>query len=190
MPFRNALESILRAYRNLSERERKMVLALGLVFLGLLLVVPAGLLSYSISSLESENEELGQVLRDIRRDRALLETRQKEARCMQRRYEQSTPALGSFLEAKAKEQGLAVREITDEPQQEIRGFTRSHVRVTLTEVDLRSIVDLMVSIETSPFPVAINEIQIDHSPPGDKYTLRLGVVAFARQQKGKSLAIR
>jgi hypothetical protein len=42
-------------------------------------------------------------------------------------------------------------------------------------------VQLLSGIIASPYPVAIDHVQIEHFNPGDVYNLKFGVVTFDRQ---------
>lgn len=174
----SALEPVRRFWENLNERERKLVAVLGVVLILLVVVLPLYLATASISDTEEENLEIASLIREINRSKGRLQEREAERRATERRYQTKAPALGSFVEAKAREVSLAVREVTDQPEQVSGGFRRRSVRATLPGVGLRAVVDLMASIENSPFPVAIDQIHIEHFQPGDRYNVTLGVVAY------------
>jgi hypothetical protein len=176
------LEPVRRAWENLNERERRLVGILGAVTALLLVGVPLYLSTASISDLESENREMATVIREIGRARTKLSEREAERRATEQRYQTKAPALGSFLEAKAREVELSVREVTDQPEKVAGGFRRRSVRATLPGVGLRAVIDLMASIENSPYPVAIDQIHIEHYQSGDRYNVTLGVVAYDRLQ--------
>src|SRR5688500_12412576 len=150
----------------------------------LIVVLPLYLATSSISDTEEENREIASLIREINRSKGRLQEREAERRATERRYQTKAPALGSFVEAKAREVSLAVREVTDQPEQVSGGFRRRSVRATLPGVGLRAVVDLMASIENSPFPVAIDQIHVEHFQSGDRYNVTLGVVAYDRIRPG------
>jgi hypothetical protein len=181
----NATDGLRRYYDNLNERERKLVGLLGLV-LGLIVVVlPLYLLTHAIGQLEEENRDINAVLRDISRSRAKLQEREAEREASARRYARKAPPLGSFIEAKAQSQGLRVREVNDQPEKKIGDFTRRHTRVTLPNVGLKPVIEMMAAIENSPYPVAIERVRIEHFRSGDQYNVQLGVIAFDAEDAGK-----
>jgi hypothetical protein len=83
----------------------------------------------------------------------------------------------------AAEQGLTVREVTDQPEKELGEYRRRHVRVTLPNVGLAEVVRMMAAIANSPYPVAIERIHIDHFRTGNQFNVQLGVVAFDRRAR-------
>lgn len=174
----------LRAYTDgLNERERKLLGVLGVVFALIVVVLPLYVVTSSISDIEEENREISLVLRDIGRARATLAQRQAEREAARARYRQAAPPLGSFLEARAAEQELSLREVTDQPEKVVGEFRRRNVRATLPSVGLRKAIKLLTSIENSRFPVAVERIQIEHFRGGeDNYNVQVGVIAYDAQE--------
>ncbi len=174
----------LRAYTDgLNERERKLLGVLGVVFALIVVVLPLYVVTSSISDIEEENREISLVLRDIGRARTTLAQRQAEREAARARYRQSAPPLGSFLEARAAEQELSLREVTDQPEKVVGEFRRRNVRATLPSVGLRKAIKLLTSIENSRFPVAVERIQIEHFRGGeDNYNVQIGVIAYDAQE--------
>lgn len=181
----SATESARRAYENLNERERKLVLALGAVLAVIVILLPLYVMNSSISSIEDDNRAISDVLREIDHSRPSILRHQAERRAVMRLYEHQAPALGSFLEKLAGDQGIAVREVSDQPQKDLGRYRRRHIRVTLPNVGLAAIIRMMAAIENSPYPVSIERIHIDHYRGGDQYTVQLGVVAYDLEEKGK-----
>ena len=179
-------ERIETAVANLNERERKLLTLLGVVFLALVVLLPLYLITSSISDIETENQAITEVLRDIRRARPQLAQREAERRAAAARYARPAPPLGSFIEARAGEQQLTLREVTNQPDRALGEFTRRNVRATMPGVGLRPVVKMFTSIENSPFPVAVEQIQIEHFRPGDAYNVQVGVVAFERTESESS----
>lgn len=175
-------ERIETAIANLNERERKLLTLLGVVFIALVVILPLYLITSSISDIETENQAITEVLRDIRRARPQLAQREAERRAAVARYARPAPPLGSFIEARAGEQQLTLREVTNQPDRALGEFTRRNVRATMPGVGLRPVVKMFTSIENSPFPVAVEQIQIEHFRPGDAYNVQVGVVAFDRNE--------
>lgn len=177
-------ENARRAYENLNERERKLVLALGAVMVVLLILLPLYLMNASISNTEEDNTAISDVLREIDHSRSAIIRRQAEHRAAMRLYEHQAPPLGSFLEKRAKEQGITVREVNDQPQKDLGRYRRREVRATLPNVGLAAVIRMMAAIENSPYPVAIERIHIDHYRSGDQYNVQLGVVAYDLEESG------
>lgn len=179
--FGNAVDSARRAYENLNERERRLVVVLGAVLAAIVVLLPVYLLTSAISDIETENRELASVLRDISRARPTLAERAAAREAAERKYDQPAPELRRFVEAKGGEVGVAVRETTGQPEKVSDGYVRKHLRVNLSNVELRPVVLMMEAIENSPYPIAINRLQIDHYQQGGNYSVQMDVIAFERQ---------
>lgn len=173
-------DSIGNAFANLNERERRLVGLLGVVFAMIVVVLPLYLMTAAISDIESENREIASVLRDISRARGTLESRRSERERAMKRYDVQAPALRQFVAAKGEAAGLSIRETTPQPEKVFGQFTRRHLRVILPGVGLRPVVEMMASIDNSPYPVAIKRVQIEHYRTGDSYNVQLDVVAYDR----------
>lgn len=175
----SSVESGRRMYENLNEREKKLVVVLGGVLLLIVVVLPLYLLTSSISDMEERNREIATTLREIDRARPSLRERELERKAAEERYRTPAPPLGSFIEAKAGEQGLTVREVNDQPEKDLGDYKRRHTRVTLPNVGIKEVVNMMAAIENGPYPVAIERIQVEHF--GERYNLQLGVVAYDKK---------
>ncbi len=176
----NPLESLAQSWQGLNERERRMVGALGATLVALVLFGIFFVSQSAVSEVEEESEQIATVLAEIGRARTRLAARAAERDAAERRYATKAPALGSFVEANARENQLTLREVVDQPDEVMGRYKRRAVNVQLPNVELRPIVDLMASIENSPYPVAIEEIQVEHFQAGDQYNVKLGVVAYDR----------
>ncbi len=174
----DVMSKLQGAFENLNDRERKLVMALGLVLVMIVVVLPLYLVTSSISGIEEENEQIATVLREINRARGTLAQREAEREAAAARYREAAPPLGSFLEARAAEQELTIREVNDQPDKTLGGFQRRNVRATLPGVGLRPVIKMFTAIENSPHPVALERIQIEHFRSGDNYNVTVGVVTY------------
>ena len=167
----------------LTDRERRLLGLLAVVAAALAVLSPLLWLQGAVDELQRQGEQMRQVLRELRRSRARLLERQAEQRALQERYRRKAPPLGSFVEAKAREHGLRITEVADQPDKELDGYRRRHTRVTLPNVDIAAFVRMVAAIKNSPYPVAIERIQIDHY--GERFNAQLGVYAYdAPQRRG------
>ncbi|MEM9191099.1 MAG: hypothetical protein AAGF12_18095 [Myxococcota bacterium] len=174
--------SIISMFEGLNDRERLLVSILGTVLGAVILFLPLWLVWGAISEVEAENAELRTVLRDIGRAGPELAERRAQEEAANRRYDNKAPALGSFLEAKAREAGYdRPLTVTNQPEKNMDDFHRRHVRANLTRVGLRTAVDLITNVENSRYPVAVEQLQIDHHQSGDQYSVQLGVITFDRR---------
>jgi type II secretory pathway component PulM len=174
------LDRLRSTWDNLNDRERRMLLLLGGVFVTLLLLVPPIMLTLGNNELETQNDELRSVLEQLSIQHVRLAQLIEDRRNADMRYRNKTPPLGSFMEAEAKKQGLTLQEVTDQPEKTVGRYLRRSVSVSLPQVGLTPVISLLSSIVESGHPVAIEQIQIDHFQPGDQYSVRLGILTYDR----------
>jgi len=175
------VQKVGRYLEGLNDRERRLLGLMGGVFLVLAVFLPIFFVGSAISDLETQNDELREVLDDIQRAGPTLDARRAERDAAMARYQREAPPLGSFLEEKAREQSLTLREVNDSPEQTVGNYTRRQVRVTLPGVQLLPVVKMLTRIENSGLPVTIDRIQIEHFREGeDSYNVQLGVSAYDR----------
>lgn len=176
------LERLRTSFDNLSEREKKLVSLMGGVLGVFVLGLPLLLMYTRNLDLQDENDALRAVLQQIELKGPQYAMLAEERRAAKARYLNQTPPLGSFLEAEATKQGITVKEFTDQPQKTVGDYLRRNVRVSFNGVELTPTVNLMSNIVGSNYPVAIEQIQIEHYQTGDKYNVKLGVLTFDKQK--------
>lgn len=177
----------LRDYwEKLSDRERKMLSSMGGVLLTLIVFVAIWTTSSAVAEVEEERDEIRRVLADIDRASELLAKRRTERLAIEARYQIKAPALAAYMERKAKEQGLEVRQVSEEPEKSLNGYRRQSVRAGMSGVSLRPIMHLLAAIEQEPAPMAIERLVMEHYSPGDSYKVDIGVSAFDAPEKGAS----
>jgi hypothetical protein len=182
------LERIRGAWDDLNDRERRLVGTLAVAGAIFLLGFPLFWVMRGNTEIEDENAQLRVALRLLGEKRAQLMALAEARRTSETRYSRRTPPLGSFLEEEAKKHGLTIREMTDQPEKTAGNYHRRSVRASINDVGLTGIVDLLSGIERSPYPVAVDHIQIEHYQPGDMYRVKVGVLTFDKQQRGASSA--
>lgn len=174
-------DRIQGAVANLNERERNLLGAMGVVLVGLIVFLPLYLVSSSISEISAENAGISNVLRDIARARPQLAQREAEREASMARYRTAAPPLGSFMEARASEQELTLREVNEQPAKVIGEFRRRNTRATLPNVGLRPVVKMLTAIVNSRYPVALERLQFEHFRSGDTYNVQVGIVTYSRE---------
>lgn len=177
------IERAKQAFENLNERERKLVIMLGALLAAFILGLPLLLMHGGNRDLEEENAQYRTLLEKLV-DKGPQYAQLAEARSQALRlYSQKTPPLGSFLEAEARKQGLTVKEVNDQPEKSSGGFLRRSVSASFPSIELTPALQLMAGLVGSPYPVAIEQIQLEHYQPGDQYNLKLAVLTFDKVAK-------
>lgn len=176
------IANLKRAFDDLSEREKKLVITMGSIAAAMAIILPMYLVGSSVAELEEENAELSAVIAEIEASRKDLVKRKAEAELMMSRYDQKAPPLGTFIEQEARKQGLALQQVVDQPREALGDYTRRRVRVDLQKVSMRPILDLLVALENSPYPVTIDRLQIDHPQDGDSFSVQIGLSTYDRAE--------
>jgi hypothetical protein len=179
------LANLKRAFDDLSEREQRLVIAMGGIALAMMVVLPMYVVGSSVAALEEENAELSAVIAEIEASRKDLVKRKAEAELMLSRYETKAPPLGTFVEQQARLQELALQQVVDQPKQVMGDYTRRRVRVDLQKISMRPFLDLLAALENSPYPVAIDRLQIDHPQEGDVFSVQVGLSTYDRTEPGE-----
>jgi hypothetical protein len=177
----DALDDVRNWADALSNRERRLLTMMALVFLAVGIVLPMYVAVASISDIETENEEIVRVLQDIRRSEPRLLQQKAERRAVERLYNRKAPTLGGFLEERAQQYGVTGLGITDQPKLDIGGYSRRSVRVSLPVVELRPLIEMLADIENSSYPVSIEGIQMTGGRMRTGYTVKLAVNAYDRE---------
>lgn len=177
------LDSIRDYWEKLSDRERRMLSIMGATLVALVVFAGVWVTSSAVAEVADERDGIRSVLADIDRAGDLLAKRHTERRAMEQRYQLKAPALAAFIESKAKEQGLEVRQVMEEPEKTINGYRRQSVRAGLSGVSLRPFMHLLAAIEQEASPLAIERLVIEHYSLGDTYKVDIGVSAFDAPKK-------
>ncbi|MDH3622250.1 MAG: type II secretion system protein M [Myxococcales bacterium] len=181
MAFGDAFDNLRGWFDTLNQRERRLLVMMGSVFALMSLVVPMYLMLATISDIETENTDINEVLSDIYRSEARLQQQKAERRAVERLYNRKTPSLGGFLEESAQQYGVSGLSITDQPKLDMGNYSRRSVRVSLPNVELRPLIDMLADIKNSSYPVAIERIQLDGARLRTSYSAKLAVNAYDRE---------
>jgi general secretion pathway protein M len=178
------LDSIRDYWEKLSDRERRLLSLSGAVLFAMVVFIAVWTTSSALAEVQEERDQIRKVLADIDQAGDKLEKRMAERKAIEARFQIKMPPLAAFVEGKAKELGLEVKQVLEEPQKEVNGgYKRFGVRVTLSQVSLRPVIKLLVAIEQEPAPIAVDRIQIQHYQTGDTYKVDLGIVGFEPPKK-------
>lgn len=176
-----AVDRLRFTWENFTDREKRITVAMGVVLAVFLFALPLFLMVRSNTALQESNQEMQTLLDTLISQREKLIHAANEKRLAERRYEQQTPPLGGFLETLAKEQGLTISEVTDQPEKDTGVYLRRNVQIAMPNVELSPVINLLSAIESSRYPVAIDKLQIDHYRPGNAYNIKLGVITYDKE---------
>jgi type II secretory pathway component PulM len=176
-------DTMRESWEKLTDRERQMLLIMGSIAVAIVAFVAVWTTSSALAEVEEERDEIRKVLNTIDRSGEELERIDRERKAALARYQIKPPPLAAFLEMRAKEEGLEVRQVVEQPSKEIDGYRRQHVRINISSVGLRPIMRLLSNLESEQMPLAIERVQIDHYQTGDSYNVQIGVITFEGQPK-------
>lgn len=182
------IDSLRDSWEKLSDRERRLLSISSGVFGAVLIFVAVWTTSSAVAEVEEERDDIRKVLADIDRAADSLQKRAAERAAVEARFRNKAPALAAFVEGKAKEQGLEVRQVLEEPQKDVNGYRRQSVRVSFQGASLRPVVRLLTSISEENLPIAVDRIHVQHYAAGDSYKVDIGIVGFD-PPKGKAPAV-
>ena len=60
------------------------------------------------------------------------------------------------------------------------------MNVSLPGVELTPTLNLMSSIVSSSYPVAIEQLQMEHYQSGDRYNVKLGILTYDRKKQSRT----
>ena len=153
--------AITGAFAGLSPREKRLIIALGVVF-GLLVFL--GLYFWSAARLDAIDEDRAatlDALQTIQRARTRIAARNTRREALLARYRTRAPALTSFVEEQARAASVRVSESQDRPPAPAgRQFSERAVSIRLRQISLQALADFMDRIDNAPFPVAITSVRI------------------------------
>jgi type II secretory pathway component PulM len=175
------IDRIRGTWDGLNDRERRLIGAMLAVVVAFVLGFPLFWTARTNVEIEQENEQLRAVLDEIAQRGPQLEQLAEARRTAAQRYGRRTPPLGTFLEDEAKRHGLTLREVTDQPEKSVGNYHRRSVSASIQDANLTGIINLLSSVASSQYPVAVESIQIEHYQPGDNYRFKIGIVTFDRQ---------
>jgi type II secretory pathway component PulM len=178
------IDSIRQSWDNLSDRERRLLSLTGGVLVAVLAFALVWTATSALAEVEEERDAIRSVLADIDRSQELLAKRDAERRAVEERFRNKAPALAAYVESRAKDEGLEVRQFSEEPEKTINGYRRQSVRVSFSNVSLRPVVHLLTGIAEERSPLAIERLLIEHYGQGDSYKVDVGISSY-EAPKGK-----
>lgn len=174
-------------FEQLEERERKLLLVFaGVVGFVCVIIVPFAL-AVSVSSKESDNERMREVIQQIVDERKTLGQRQAETERVEERYSRTAPPLASFLAQTADSVGVEIPETQDRatvPHGKI--FKERVTKIRLRQVGMLALSNFMEKIHNSRFPVSISKLNIrKRGTKPDEFDAEMEISAFDREAPKK-----
>jgi general secretion pathway protein M len=173
--------------RDLEPRERQLLGILVTVF-GVLLVLalPIGVTAV-LAGKRADNEAIRETIEKIQQARPQIAQRKAEKEQTLKRYKAAAPALGAFLEQKAKESGIEIPESQDRALvPHGKKYEERATKIVLHKVGMLSLVKFMEKVAQSGHPVAVTRLDIrKRATEPDSYDVEMIVSAYDRKPDEK-----
>lgn len=176
--------SLAERFDQLADRERKLLLVFGGVFLVLLLVLlPVGI-RMGVSEQVEENEKLSETIEAISLERITIAKRKEVTERLAARYTKPAPALAGFLASTANKVGLEIPETSDRSVvPHGKSFKERQTRIRLNKVGMRQLSEFMEAATNAGYPVSISRLDIKkRGAAPDEYDVEMDVSAFDREE--------
>jgi general secretion pathway protein M len=174
------MKRIREWYDGLAERERRLIIAFGVVLAAFaFFLIPLA----SSSMLDGKREEikaLRNALDTVQNSREKFAERKARRDAIAARYATKAPALAGFLENAARQSKLEIPESQDRADlPHGKKFTERSTVVRLRKVSMLPLVKMLEKIETADLPVTVSRINVrKRGGETDSYDVELGVSAF------------
>lgn len=175
------MASLSEQLENMSDRERRLLSLLGIVFGAIVFLGIPVYIYMSLADARDENAAMRDALRQIDKMSELLAKRKTERDARDAKYAKKAPSLAGFIEQAARANGLEVPESTDRPEVTAKGYTERTTVVKMRKVGLLNLVRMLEKIVKSGYPVSISQLHIKARTTPDSYDVTLAVSAFDRQ---------
>ncbi len=167
---------------SMSARERRLVSALGGIFVGALLLLGPLQVRGCLLAREKQNDELRQAIIEVQGARGRVAARRAAMGDIASRYAKQAPVLATLIDQSAKASGLEVATQSDMPALP-RGklYTERSTKLTVQKTGLKALATFLESVETSGYPVAITQLDVGKRIEADSFQVSMTISAFDRQ---------
>ena len=166
----------------LSERERRLVTAAGLVFVVMFVLVLWFVISSRVSDLREENEEYGELLRLIDAKKQTYLDKVRKSKALQKTAKPRP--LRTLVDKIGRELNVTVPDVKELPDQRPSGsWLERSVEITMREVGLVDLTRFMEEIESNrqKFPIAISKLEVrSRKRTPDTYSVKMTISTYEK----------
>jgi general secretion pathway protein M len=147
-----------------------------------ILLVPVAIWSH-VNGKRSENQDVRDLIDQIYDARVTISERKAKRDAMLARYAKPAPALATFIEESAKENGASTADTQDLPEvPHGKRYSERTTKVKIHKIQLLALAKTLEKIEQSGYPVAVTRLNIKpRSGEPDQYEVELAVSAYDRK---------
>jgi general secretion pathway protein M len=167
----------------LEPRERRLLgILTSILGTALVLLIPVGIWSH-VNGKRAENQDVRDLIDQIYDARATISERKAKRDAMLARYAKPAPALATFIEEAAKENGATAADTQDLPEiPHGKRYSERTTKVKIHKIQLLALAKTLEKIEQSGYPVAVTRLNIKpRSGEPDQYEVELAVSAYDRK---------
>ena len=187
--------SLKNIIAGLSERERRLVAAMALIFILFIIFLFVFLFSTKISDLEEEAEQLTASLRLLEEKQADYKERKASATRAAPRASQKPTPLPTLVDKTCKKLDLAMPDVKELPDQRHGTTWLEHaVELSMREMDLLKLTQFMEEVESNRrrFPIAISKLDINKRKrtTGNSFHVKMTISTYEEEALAPSDAKR
>ena len=164
----------------LSERERRLVTAAGLVFVAMFILLSWFLVTSKVSDLREENEQYGELLRLIDAKKQVYLDKVQKSKALQKTAK-PTP-LRTLVDKIGRELNVTVPDVKELPDQRPSGsWLERSVEITMREIGLVDLTRFMEEVENNrrKFPIAISKLEVrSRKRKPDTYNVKMTIATY------------
>jgi hypothetical protein len=156
------IEDLRSRWERLSERERMLVGALGLVVIGLVMVVVGFVIGSNLSALQDDNNDMRQALNEIQNRRDSYSKVRSKTSQLEARLARGQVQLGGLLESAARESQVEIAETNERQPTTVanKKYIERDVDLRLPKVTLDALAKFLRKIETGPNLVVVTALNV------------------------------
>jgi len=169
----------------LEDRERKLLMIFAGVFGTMVLFLAPLAVTMSVSSQQSENDRVKEIIQQIEDERLTLGRRQADSDKVERRYSRKTPPLASYLAQIADQAGVQIPETQDRSTvPHGKTFKERSTKISLRKVGMYDLSMFMEKLAQSGYALNISRLNIKkRGNKPDEFDAEMHVSAFDREEK-------
>ncbi|MEO6952195.1 MAG: type II secretion system protein GspM [Polyangia bacterium] len=161
MIFEAQLSRLSERWERLSPRERTLVSAMAATFIVMITLILGFVVTDSISTVEGQNADARQALRDLDTQREPYLRAKAKANAMELRMGKTPVQLQAFLEQVAKDSGVEIPESNElAPVPAGKQFVERSVSIRLKQVKLDSLAKFLKGVEGGPNLVVVTALRV------------------------------
>ncbi|MCP4197530.1 MAG: type II secretion system protein M [Proteobacteria bacterium] len=169
----------------LSERERRLVTAAGLVFAVLIIILLWFLVTSKVGELREENKQYGELLRLIDAKKQVYMDKVQKSKAIQQ-TNKPIP-LRTLVDKISRELGVTVPDVKELPDQRPGGnWLERSVEISMREIGLVDLTRFMETVEGNRrrFPIAISRLEVrNRKRTPDTYNVKMTIATYERGEE-------